>query len=294
MAHLGTLIVDIYTLLDKREGTDLVLDEWVHHGANMTQHIHKAISEDAREARDLKVLYASEIGKPCLRQVYYKLTLPERAEPLPPWTKFKFLYGNLIEESTIALAKAAGHDVSREQESVELRMPNGWTVRGRIDCVIDGHVVDVKSMAPFSFAAVKEEGLTDATDKFGYRAQTDFYAKGLGLPQPTIWAVDKVNGHMTLADAQLWKDKNAMYDELLAKTGKLSMAIDASEPPSRAFGDEPEGAKGNMKLCTQCSYCDYKHECWPGLRGFAYAKGPVWLTQVKELPKVKEITHEQA
>lgn len=286
MPDIGTLITDIYQTLGNRDGVELVIDEWVHHGANMAQHILQSVSKDTRDHRDKAVIYASEIGKPCHRQIYYKLYHPAEAESVPPWTKYKFLYGALIEESVIALAKAAGHKVEFEQQSVQLTLSNGWVVKGRTDCVIDGHVVDVKSMSPFSFASVKEDGLTDATDKFGYRAQTDFYRYMLHPNKtPYILAVDKVNGHMQLAESIKWVHVDDMRNDLIALTDEMSSMV----PPSRRYLPLAEGAKGNLKLCVECSYCDFKHKCWPGLRGFAYAKGPVWLTKVVEEPKVPEI-----
>jgi hypothetical protein len=48
--------------------------------------------------------------------------------------------------------------------------------------------------------------------------------------------------------------------------------------------DWAEGQSGNRKLSTNCSYCDYKKECWPGLRTFIYSKGPVYLTKVEREP----------
>lgn len=285
MPSIETLPTDILTLLGRREGTDLVLDEWVHHGANMTAHIHKAISEDTRGPRPEKTLFASEIGTPCTRKLWYKVNSPETALDLPPWTKFKFLYGNLIEETLLALAKASGHVVTNEQMLVTTKLENGWEIRGRIDATIDGRVVDVKSMSPYSFDALKQ-GLNYSTDKFGYRHQVSFYsniihpgAKGY------ILGADKVNGHIWLAEQELWRTPDIMHKYLFRLTDLVGNTV----MPPRAFAEVAIGAKGNMGLCTECSYCDYKTECWPEVRGFAYAKGPVWLTKVVEEPKVKEI-----
>ena len=51
-----------------------------------------------------------------------------------------------------------------------------------------------------------------------------------------------------------------------------------------------------MKLNKNCTYCPYKFECYSdsndgkGLRQFQYARGPVFLTEVKSVPRVEEIT----
>lgn len=286
MPNIETLVPDIYAMLQKREGTDLVLDEWAKHGANMTNHIHTAISEDTRGVRKPNVLYASEIGKKCARQLFYRLNYPTLSDDTQPWTKFKFLYGSLIEESVLALAKAAGHEVRDEQRQVAYVLPNGWEVRGRIDAIIDGHVVDVKSMAPFSYNKYKKFGFTDATDSFGYREQVDFYRTALAInSRAYILGADKVNGHISLFPVMQYIDGSHMRKELTKLTDVLSSL------PERTFSDEPIGAKGNRGLCMECSYCEYKHTCWDNLRGFAYSNGPVWLTKVVEEPKVKEITN---
>lgn len=286
MPDIATLVPDIYAMLQKREGTDLVLDEWAKHGANMTNHIHTAISENTRPARSPDVIYASEIGKKCVRQIWYRMYTPSVGLDTKPWTKFKFLYGSLIEESVLALAKAAGHEVRAEQAEVFFALPNGWMVKGRLDAIIDGVVVDVKSMAPYSFGAVQKAGFNETTDKFGYRAQVDFYARCMTSgKQGQILGVDKVNGHLGLFPVRNWATDRDMRIGLTNLTDKLDVGV----LPDRAFEDEEKGLKGNRGLCTECSYCEFKKQCWPGLRGFAYANGPMWLTKVVDEPKVKEI-----
>ena len=54
------------------------------------------------------------------------------------------------------------------------------------------------------------------------------------------------------------------------------------------YSAELEGKSGNEKLGFECSYCPYKAECWPGVRGFAYSYGPVFLTKVVRTPSVPE------
>ena len=59
-------------------------------------------------------------------------------------------------------------------------------------------------------------------------------------------------------------------------------------PPSRGFKPEADGKSGNMKLGVNCSYCDFKEKCHPGLRTFMYYKGTVFLTKVERVPDVKD------
>lgn len=236
--------------------------------------------------REKNVLYASEIGKPCLRQTWFRINEPKTAEPIPDKALFKFAYGDLIEDLAIFLLKHSGHKVTDEQRKVILELPNGWAVRGRIDCIVDGKVIDVKSASPMSFSAMKD-GLNDDNDKFGYRHQTDFYHKTIYGDDGTgaLLMIDKSSGYAKEVNVKAWESNYEMQKFLLDKTNKL--AVDT--PPPRGFQDRPSGARGNRELGVQCSYCEFKKTCWPGLRGFAYAKGPVWLTVVKDVPKVPEI-----
>lgn len=290
MPNIATLPQDIYTLFAKREGTDMLVEQWAKHAANMADHIRVAISDDERGPRPANTLYASEIGKPCLRQLWYKYHYPQDAEALLPHTKFKFLYGSLLEETTLALARAAGHDVSDEQRAVEIRLTNGWAIRGRIDAVIDGHVVDVKSMSPYGFGEFSTVGYNDGNDKFGYRAQVDFYASLLGGPgKPEfgyILGVDKVNGHIAAKPVKMWDSDAIMLDYLHKRTDAIN---DDGVPPPRTFAAEDK-PNGNEGLGTACSYCEFKKKCWPGLRTFLYSNGPQFLTKVNKVPKVPEIT----
>ena len=43
---------------------------------------------------------------------------------------------------------------------------------------------------------------------------------------------------------------------------------------------------GNTKLCVSCSYCAFKEQCYPEAKQFNYARGPVWLVDIKRQPKV--------
>jgi hypothetical protein len=226
-------------------------------------------------------LYASELGKPCARQLWYKLNTPEAGTALEPHVRLKFMYGDVMEELALLLARAAGHEVKDEQMRVEHILPNGWRISGKIDAIINNeYVVDVKSASPFSFATMKQ-GLTDDNDKFGYRAQVGFYAKKLGL-KPAILALDKVNGHVNLIELDPLPEDWEKRAEFLTKQ------LDSEAAPARQFLDVPL-ANGNKKLDTNCNYCDFKKECWPTLRGFQYSDKVMYLTEVKATPKVPEI-----
>ena len=75
------------------------------------------------------------------------------------------------------------------------------------------------------------------------------------------------------------------------------LAKDSTTEPARdsMYSAVPMGKSGNMTLCTQCKYCSHKFNCHAdanggkGLRAFMYSTGPVFLTDVKNTPKVMEV-----
>jgi hypothetical protein len=233
-------------------------------------------------------LRLSNLGTPD-RKLWYSINRPESAERLPPSARLKFLYGDIIEHTVLFLAAASGHTVEFQQREVDL-----YGVRGHIDAVIDGELVDVKSASSFSFKKFRDHGL-ERDDPFGYRTQLNGYLHGLTRDVSTVrpdrahfLAVDKTLGHICLDThprievdyEQMVRDKRAM--------------LAWPTPPSRCYSDVPDGKSGNRKLDLPCSYCSFKATCWPGLRVFQYSNRPVFLTAVKKQPQVDEITLEEA
>lgn len=227
------------------------------------------------KTREPKVLYASEIGKKCNRQVWYRINVPHKAELMPAQASFKFMYGDMIEDVAVFLLKKAGLPVEDEQRRVQLTLPNGWSVRGKIDLRIGDNVIDVKSASQYSYESLSK-GINNETDKFGYREQIDFYQKTLiGKGNGTILLINKSSGDMNQIDVPGWDSDDDMHMALTKRTDELSLGM-----PERQFKEETS-TYGNKVLGTECKYCDFKKECWPGLRGFKSSKGTVWMTQVK-------------
>ncbi|CAB4169928.1 PD-(D/E)XK nuclease superfamily [uncultured Caudovirales phage] len=291
MKTIDTLVEDIQGLFgeaQKGRGHTFDLDVLASFGTSIATHMANAVAARTWK-RPPNTLRMSEAGKPCIRQLWYQVNEPSKAEEMQSHTLFKFVYGNMIEEATLLLAEAAGHKVELRQHEVELNV-NGWRVVGHLDAVIDGVLVDVKSCSPFGYKKFKE-GLTPANDSFGYITQLSGYNLGLssiGRRQGFL-AVDKQNGHVGYFDSAY--DKHV---EHRLKATVLLMSASIKDIP-RTYKLEPEGTSGNMKLPMECSYCPFKHECWKdandgeGLRTFWYSHGPVYLAVVKKEPKVLEI-----
>lgn len=227
-------------------------------------------------------LRMSSIGKPD-RQLWYEINKPELAEKLHPNSYMKFLIGDIVENVVLALAKLSGHKVEGEQDTMELA-----GIKGHRDAVIDGHLVDVKSASPYSFKKF-EEGLTHDKDAFGYLTQINSYMQAsekdpivTNKDEGAFLVVQKVTGDIHLDVHQ----KTVVPMDQVFEHKKKVVAL--PEPPDRCYEPEPMGKSGNMKLNVNCSYCPFKWTCHENLRGFHYSTGPVFLTDVKNEPKVAE------
>lgn len=271
---IDTLVEDIQALFSGKELLDV---------ANFS----KALSSKVvlRFAEHLKerepYLRLSAIGKP-IRQQWYDLK-GFKGKPLGPEVKMKFLFGDILEELLLFLAKEAGHTVERTQEKVELD-----DVPGSIDAIIDGVLVDTKSASTFSWKKFKEGRLKE-DDPFGYRFQLSSYSKALGGFDGAFLVIDKTLGKLCL-DRYSKEELTALDPS--ARIKEVREALKSDVPPERCYEDEEDGKSGNRKLGTGCSYCSHVLECWKdanggeGVKTYLYSTGPRYLTVVKREPKV--------
>ena len=232
--------------------------------------------------RDDKVLYFSEVGDPCPRKLWFRYNKPEVSEELHAPQLIKFFYGDMLEELVLNMAEDAGHSVTSKQQSVTYDVGNGWTIRGRIDAVIDGAVVDVKSVTKYSEEKFKY-GLQD--DPFGYKSQLSGYATALGASEMGFLTIQKELGHVGYYPFPV--DKHWFHSQAVAATETVQSPTFEELP---RFDAVPQSKTSkNKKLCTSCSYCSYKKECWPELRTFLYSDAPVFLVEVVDTPRVQEL-----
>lgn len=285
MADISTLEADINRLLVEGQPGGLDPDTLTKFGTE----VGIALDRQLRKAgvpreRPPKTLFASEIGTfdTCPRKLWFQYHKPELAEGFTGNTKLKFIYGDIIEETVLTLAKAAGHTVEHEQREIRLDLPEGYTVVGHIDAVVDGVLVDVKSTTPFG---MKDFLAGKGGEKFGYGAQLFVYDCGLtaqGVPlRGRGWiAVDKQSGHVRFIEDDALR---GLRDSVIVES------IESKNPmivPGRSLLTEDNG---NNKLDVECSYCGYKKECYPKMRTFKYSTGPVFYAKVVKEPKVPEL-----
>lgn len=278
---IDSLVSDIYEVLDKGVEIDEGLAD--RFGRNLSDIIRDRLHPSQREPRG--TLRMSNIGKPCDRQLWYSINIPGEGERLEPYVRMKFLFGDLLEEVLLFLTEVAGHRVEGRQDEQEI-----CGIKGHRDAVIDGTTTDVKSASTYSFAKF-EEGLQEDSDAFGYSDQLQSYLESgqkdavvTDKERAAFLVVDKTLGHICL---DIHEKKDIPFEAYYEY--KKGMVADP-DPPSRGFDAVPDGASGNLKLGTECSYCEFKRLCWPNLRVFAYSNGPRFLTTVKKIPNVLEIT----
>ena len=170
--------------------------------------------------------------------------------------------------------------------SKELKKIEVDGVKGHIDAIIDGTVVDVKSASPFSFQKFKKNSILE-DDPFGYVQQLSGYSHVLNPGESAAWvAFNKVDGDICVSN--LSSSIIADHDPT-ERIAHLKEVLAREEPPERCYPDEEDGKSGNRKLCTTCSYCEFKEQCWPGLRTFLYSGRPRFLTHVEKTPNVPEL-----
>lgn len=285
MKSIDTLVEDIYAVVNGAGGWDEAVDKYYTDRVKETMHTRLVA-----ERQPGNTLRMSNVGKPCGRQLWYSVNDKATPEDIPAKAKLKFLYGDMLEDLLLALAKAAGHTVTGEQDQVEV-----MGIKGHRDAVIDGMLIDVKSASTYAFKkkfkanALKEEG----NDDFGYIDQLSGY---LAAAQDDDLVVNKRTAAFLVIDkttGELCLDKYDLTKELLSirmKIGVRKTMVNNSTPPARGFHPIADGKSGNMILPVQCGYCGYKHTCHSGIRTFVDYQGkPKYYTTIKREPKTKEI-----
>lgn len=279
---IDTVVEDIYGLLEAGiEGKDEVFEKF---GREVAEVLKARLRPSERQRKG--TLRMSNLGTPCNRKLWYSVNQPEKAEPIEPHARLKFLYGDLVEELILLLAELSGHSVEGRQDEQEI-----LGVKGHRDVVLDGVVTDVKSASTYSFKKF-EEGRLREDDPFGYSDQIQQYLHA-GQEDPLVTdkdraaflVVDKTLGHICL---DVHKKQSFPIEKVVEY--KIDL-VSRPEPPARKYDLEPEGKSGNMKLSMPCSYCDHKRECHPGLRTFLYSHKPVHLAVVKKEPNVPEVAY---
>lgn len=294
MPKIETLARDIYDLLDRPNADmEFNLDREVDLSKRLISHIRDEVRDPDRTSRPANELYVTQFTSPCNRRVWYNVYGKDiERERIAGKNRFKFVYGDLIEEMVLYFAELAGHTVTHKQHRFEVPLAKDqpFVVCGRIDAIIDGVLVDVKSMEGFSFDRLVA-GTYD--DKWGYYTQLGIYRhmaqqQGIDVRDCAILAVNKSNGRLHV---------HRVDEEQLV--GCWSRVVGAIKDPTSMYElpDRHVTTKsGNSVLGAGCSYCPYKFDCYErdgnnGLEVYAYSDGPTFMPKpVARPPKVPQIT----
>lgn len=243
---IDTLVDDIYTLMNT--GKKNPNQEWLmSFGMAVMDGVKRQMWMSSAPKRG--ALRMSNVGKPCVRALWYDVNGTHDPEPLTPQTRLKFMMGDIVEALLLYLAREAGHEVKDQQREIEI---DG--VKGHLDAVIDGELVDVKSTSSYGMKKFKDGTLAE-DDPFGYVGQISGYGNALGKSQGTFLAFDKSNGELATYTHEGLEDTSA----------RIKMVKDAlaqPEPPERGFEAVKDRASNRQKLGINCSYCPHKYECW--------------------------------
>ena len=282
--NLSTLVDDIYSSVSKLGTGEVQIPPELLD--SLLEGIKNAIVSWATpQNKNGFALRMSNIGKPS-RQLYYENKYADSESTVDASTLIKFLYGHLLEEVLIFLVELSGHNVTDRQKEVVVS-----GVKGHMDCKIDGEVVDIKTASSFAFKKFKN-GRLGEDDPFGYISQLTGYEEAEGTDNGGFLVINKESGELTLFQPEDLEKPNV--ESLISKLMKL--VFNLGNPPEKCYAPVPAGTKGNMKLPRGCTYCAFKIECHKdandgnGLRIFKYAKGLEYLTKVKSVPKVEEIS----
>lgn len=274
--NLGTLLVDIHRIFEgPHEPSEENLDLFAQ---NCKEILRRAVSEAGTEMDS--TLRMSTLGTPD-RKLWYSLKYPlEANRSLSAQQYINFCYGHILEEFLLFLIREAGHEVTHEQEEVEI---DG--VVGHLDCCIDGVPVDIKSASQFAFKKFQDGDLLRGDDPFGYVQQISGYANALGKKEAAFVAINKNRGDITVL-----RVNEFFIEDTKERVKHVREVIEMDEPPERCYGDESFGKSGNRTLAMPCVFCPFKFKCWDGLRAFQYSDNVKFLTKVVVTPKVPEVT----
>jgi len=284
---LDTLVQDIYnkiSVLGKGEHIDLDKDTIEQFGESMKEILYNWSHPEPRGNEKLRM---SNIGRKS-RQLWFDTRAEDtQSENIPAHVFIKFLYGHLLEEIVLFLIRLSGHTVTNEQKEVKV---NG--IKGHMDCVIDGEVVDIKTASSYAFKKFKDGTLAEQ-DTFGYLAQLAGYEAAEGTNNGGFLALNKESGELTL-----YRPDDFDKPNIKKRITDIKKLVKLETPPELCYNPIPEGKSGNMKLPRECTYCRHKFECHKdsnngqGLRVFKYSDGLRYFTQVPSEPKVIEVTNE--
>lgn len=255
--------LSVYTYLQKAMAGEVAMAEEVIDkvASDVKAAMLKQFSSGPRDDFRLRM---SNIGRPKC-QLWFEKNDPEGKEPFPPHFLMNMILGDIVEAVFKGLLTAA--DVSfKDNDKVVLKLPNGQEIKGEYDMEMDGRIDDVKSASWYSynnkFDSIEE---MQKSDGFGYVSQLVGYSEGAGKDVGGWWVINKNSGEFKYVDAS-GVDKEKVLKDIQDTVDY----IDNDEPFERCFQPVPETYRkvpsGNIVLNEGCTFCQFKHKCFPNLK----------------------------
>jgi len=232
---------------------------------------------------------ASRAGA-CVRALtYHALGIPE-SDPTPARIGMVFAHGDALEDALVDLLRRTGLGLTGLQRRVEIPYRYG-TITGHVDALLDGRVVDFKSINTYGFEEVLRQGPLRE-----HLVQVFMYLHGLQLAgepasEGILLYVDKNNGRVAectfglgrttgqtvaLSDegtpllpvpfaypepSSLIEEGIRMFEEVeehrirsLARVSDPASSSDAElDLPDRPYASPAE---------APCSFCSWRTRCW--------------------------------
>ena len=252
---------------------ELALHQYMEKAANgdttMSPDTIKQVAQDVSDAlqrqfgggnkRDGFRLRMSNVGRPSC-QLWFERNKPEAALPKPTTFVMNMMLGDIVEAVFKGLLKEAGVEYE-DTEKVTLELSD-TSVSGSYDIVIRDAVDDIKSASNWSYIHKFESYDTlSEGDTFGYVGQLAGYAKAAGKKAGGWWVVNKANGDFKYVPATgLDVDKEVQNIEDNISRAMGDELVRCFEPEKETFNGKETG---NLVLNKNCTFCSYKHACWP-------------------------------
>ena len=259
MQHQAELAVHKY-LTNAVQGSVSMGENTIEQIANdIKDALHRQFNSKQKRKYSLRM---SSIGRPSCQQ-WFEKNLPDKALPKPTTFVMNMMLGDIVEAVFKGLLKEAGADF-KNSEQVKLKLKDK-TIKGTYDLILDDQVDDIKSASNWSYRYKFESFDTlKEGDGFGYIGQLAGYAKATNTKAGGWWVVNKANGDFKYVPATgIEVDKEVSKMEETIKAVESKELVRCFEPEPEYFRSKPTG---NMVLNKNCTFCDFRQECWKTLQ----------------------------
>lgn len=240
-----------------------------------SKNLQRQLSPEEKQSFRLRM---SNLGRPgCVLQAE---ALGLKRDQAPYSTRFRNLFGDLVEAAAVAIMRNASVNVVAEQLPVSLEIA-GRKIDGTADIVINEggmKVYDIKSASSWAYANKylnkNLQSLLEDGDNFGYLTQIYLYSVASGFPVGGLIIINKETGEWTVVEPPVYEDE--LRDYALTKATANVRRIIEKEPFRKDFAPIAELFRGkptgNTVLSVACSFCSWRNHCWPDVK---YQANPV-------------------